>query len=203
MALSNYERVRNFRTRLKERSVYVLGDVCQCCGYDKCITALEFHHLDPSQKDFNFSENTNRSWAFNREELKKCILVCANCHREIHAGLIDNNTLHSSFNEERAKEIDALVRKLSSQELHYCKNCGAEVDRRSEYCPKCAMELRRVVERPSRDELKNLIRTIPFTTIAQNYGVTDNAIRKWCDLEHLPRKKSIIKSISDEDWELI
>jgi predicted HNH restriction endonuclease len=56
------------------------------CGYDKYDEALEFHHLDPSEKETG-SEIRNLSWARLRLELDKCILVCANCHREIHAKL--------------------------------------------------------------------------------------------------------------------
>lgn len=63
--------------------------------------------------------------------------------------------------------------------------------------------LNRTIERPSRDELKKLIRTKPFTQIAEIYGVSDNAIRKWCDFEKLPRKKKDINSYSDEEWEKI
>lgn len=55
----------------------------------------------------------------------------------------------------------------------------------------------------SREELKKLIRTTPFTTIGKQYGVTDNAVRKWCDKYNLPRKVKEIKSYSDEEWELI
>jgi vacuolar-type H+-ATPase subunit E/Vma4 len=54
-----------------------------------------------------------------------------------------------------------------------------------------------------KEELKELIRTVPFTQIAEKFGVTDNAIRKWCDLYNLPRKKSEIKKISEEDWKTI
>ena len=105
----SYQNVKDYRQRLKERATYVMGEKCQYCGYNRCITALEFHHLDPNQKDFSFGSNTNRSWENTKEELKKCILVCANCHREIHNGLIDNLSLSSSFDVEKAKEIDALV----------------------------------------------------------------------------------------------
>lgn len=52
----------------------------------------------------------------------------------------------------------------------------------------------------TREELKDLIRTTPFTTIASQFGYTDNAIRKWCDKFNLPRKKSEINSYSDEEW---
>ena len=55
----------------------------------------------------------------------------------------------------------------------------------------------------SREELKKLIRTTPFTTIGKQYGVTDNAVRKWCDKYNLPRKVKEIKSYSDEEWKLI
>lgn len=61
----------------------------------------------------------------------------------------------------------------------------------------------RTVERPSREELKQLIRTKPFTQIGKIYGVSDNAIRKWCDFEKLPRKKNEINKYTDEEWALI
>lgn len=61
----------------------------------------------------------------------------------------------------------------------------------------------RTVERPSREELKYLIRNLPFTKIGKMYGVSDNSVRKWCDFENLPRKKRDINSYSDEEWEKI
>ena len=67
-------------------AVQYKGGQCSRCGYNKCVEALEFHHLDSSQKDFGISEKGyTRSWERVREELEKCILVCANCHRELHA----------------------------------------------------------------------------------------------------------------------
>jgi len=65
------------------------GEKCQCCGYDKYIGALEFHHIDPNEKDFSLSHRGYcYSWDKVKKELDKCILVCSNCHREIHAGII-------------------------------------------------------------------------------------------------------------------
>ena len=52
----------------------------------------------------------------------------------------------------------------------------------------------------TREELKNLIRTMPFTKIGEKFNVSDNAIRKWCDKYNLPRKSSDIKKYSDEEW---
>ena len=79
--------VDNFRKNLKQKAINSLGGKCQICGYDKCAAALEFHHLDPSQKDFAIGSNGHsRSWERVKQELTKCQLVCANCHREIHTG---------------------------------------------------------------------------------------------------------------------
>lgn len=78
------------RRKIKEMSIEYKGGKCIICGYDKCNGALEFHHLDPSEKDFNISrKGITRSWDRVKEELDKCICVCANCHREIHNGCID------------------------------------------------------------------------------------------------------------------
>jgi hypothetical protein len=62
------------------------GGCCQLCGYDACLAALTFHHVDPSKKRFNIAGSHSRSWDSQRREVAKCIVVCANCHREIHAG---------------------------------------------------------------------------------------------------------------------
>ena len=199
----SYQTVKNFRQRLKQRCVYVLGDKCQCCGYNKCITALEFHHLDPTEKELTFGTNINRSWETVRAELPKCILVCANCHREIHSGLIDNNTLISSFDENRAKEIDDLINQLKQHKLHYCIDCGDIIDAKAIRCVKCSNLNRQTVKRPNRDELKKMIRSIPFTKIGQLYNVSDNTIRKWCDSYSLPRSSKEIKSYTVEEWDKI
>ena len=200
----SYQIIKDFRQRLKERATYVLGNKCACCGYDKCIQALEFHHLNPEEKDFSFGTNPNRSWQTTRQEIQKCILVCANCHREIHYGLIDNNLLHSSFNEERAKEIDQLVEDVKTHKIYYCKNCGKEVySSKSTYCPDCAHLAARIVERPNRETLKQLIRTTSFLQIGRQFGVSDNAIRKWCKAENLPTKVAEIKQYTDEEWKII
>lgn len=65
------------------------GGSCQCCNYNRYVGALEFHHLNPDEKDFGIaSRGYTRSWERNKAELDKCVLVCANCHREIHANII-------------------------------------------------------------------------------------------------------------------
>jgi hypothetical protein len=74
--------------KLKQEMVNYKGGCCQICGYKKYIGALEFHHLNPNEKDFTIAHV--RQYKFDdiiKSELDKCMLVCSNCHREIHGGL--------------------------------------------------------------------------------------------------------------------
>lgn len=77
---------RSGSLRIKQQAVNYKGGRCQSCGYNRCLMALQFHHLDPTQKDFEISQ-ASLPWDLIKQELDKCILVCANCHTEIHAGL--------------------------------------------------------------------------------------------------------------------
>ena len=74
------------RQIIKQWALEYKGSKCEKCGYNKCSEALEFHHKNPEEKDFNLSDrNLILDWQEIKKELDKCILVCANCHREIHA----------------------------------------------------------------------------------------------------------------------
>ena len=83
---------------------------------------------------------------------------------------------------------------------HYCEDCGKEISRSAKRCLECAAKQARKSERPSREELKALLRTNSFLAIGRKYGVSDNAIRKWCDAFNLPRRGSDIKNYTDEEW---
>lgn len=72
----------------KLKAVEYKGSKCINCGYNKCMRALVFHHIDPSQKDFGISADTSRNWKKVVAELDKCVLLCHNCHAEVHEGLI-------------------------------------------------------------------------------------------------------------------
>ena len=77
------------RRKLKQKAIEYKGGECQVCGYDKFAAALEFHHLDETQKKFGISvDGSTRSWERIRNEIEKCILVCANCHQAIHASIL-------------------------------------------------------------------------------------------------------------------
>lgn len=81
------ERVSEWRRRLKRRLIEEAGGACQLCGYDACAAALQFHHLDRSEKSFAIShQGVARSLERARAEARKCALLCANCHAEVEAG---------------------------------------------------------------------------------------------------------------------
>lgn len=74
------------RKELKKKAVTLKGGKCALCGYDRCVAALDFHHL--FDKDFGISKNGHTmSWAKMEAELRKCILLCCRCHAEVHSGL--------------------------------------------------------------------------------------------------------------------
>jgi 5-methylcytosine-specific restriction endonuclease McrA len=82
------EAVTRRRRRVKQLLVREAGGACQACGYDRCIGALEFHHLDPAEKSFTLSHRgVTRSLAKARAEAEKCVLLCSNCHVEVELGL--------------------------------------------------------------------------------------------------------------------
>lgn len=90
--------------------------------------------------------------------------------------------------------------------VYVCAKCGTEVSKKGCLCPTCANKEKTVPleDMPlTRDELKNLIRTVPFTRIGEQFGVSDNAIRKWCDKFGLPRKVADIKKYTDIEWEAL
>ena len=209
--MSKAQVISDFRRRRKENLVKIAGGKCNICGYDKVIGALEFHHLIPEEKSYGIASNgTCRDIEQDLQEVKKCILVCANCHREIHHNIysleelknfqIFNQDLANQLKEERDKKLGIGKEKI------YCSSCGKEITGQgiTGLCITCSNKTRRTVQnRPSREELKDLIRNKPFTQIGKQYGVSDNSIRKWCDDYNLPRKATEIKSYSEEELALI
>jgi hypothetical protein len=91
------EAVTRRKQKLKRILVEEAGGACCVCGYKRCIVNLGFHHVDPRTKSFPMSMRTGRSIAAFREEAKKCVLVCANCHGEIEAGVIECPPLGATY----------------------------------------------------------------------------------------------------------
>lgn len=85
-ALAQKKRCRNHKAEL----IQLRGGKCEICGYNKCLTALDFHHKDETQKKFSISNGyrTSQPKKLILEEIKKCVLLCSNCHHEVHEGMV-------------------------------------------------------------------------------------------------------------------
>lgn len=86
---------------------------------------------------------------------------------------------------------------------NFCIDCGSPITKEAIRCVKCSQKNQQRVIRPDRDELKTLIRDLPFTQIGTQFGVTDNTIRKWCNSYNLPSKKKEINNYTAEEWSLL
>jgi hypothetical protein len=83
------EAVTDRRRRVKAILVEEAGGRCATCGYDRCMAALQFHHVDPKTKHFSLGrKGVARSLERARAEARKCVLLCANCHAEVEAGVL-------------------------------------------------------------------------------------------------------------------
>lgn len=81
-------RVISLHRAVKDQAVQYKGGACAICGYSRYVGSLDFHHLDPSQKDFNISSNRYKFSTELKLELDKCVLLCRNCHAEVHGGVV-------------------------------------------------------------------------------------------------------------------
>ena len=77
-----YDKIR--RNTHKQKAICSMGGKCSKCGYDKCPASLDFHHINPLEKDSTIKSLMDKSWKKIEKELTKCILLCSNCHREYH-----------------------------------------------------------------------------------------------------------------------
>ena len=148
-----------------------LGGKCKICGYCKNLSALDFHHTDPNQKDGAIGSMINFfKFSTAQEQAKKCILLCKNCHSQHHNPqleiIVESGKL--SFKNEQLNTINKeckTCKKYSGGKL-YCSNV-------------CAQFSRRKVERPSKQQLISLIQNNSFCQIGRMYNVSDNSVRKW------------------------
>lgn len=83
----------NRRRNIKLRLIQYKGGKCEKCGYNKSKSALDFHHRNPLDKKFGIAKGVSLAYGLPLllEEIQKCILLCSNCHHELHDGLINSS----------------------------------------------------------------------------------------------------------------
>lgn len=179
--MNKTEHVKTWRKRTKIRMVEAMGGECVICGYKKSISALEFHHVNPDEKEFSFgnARANIKSWDKLVKELKKCVMVCSNCHKELHDGTTKLPSVYRGFDEkyEQYKKLKPLPK---NKTFNTCPVCNNKKLIGIKYCsPECAHIGTRKTKRPSKDELKLLIENNSWSALGRMFGVSDNAVRKW------------------------
>lgn len=105
------------------------------------------------------------------------------------------------WHQDRDYPIQERTKRRHQKIITTCVDCGKEISVGATRCVPCENKHRvRITDKITRDELKDLIRTTSFVQIGKKYGVTDNAVRKWCDRYNLPHKKGDIKKYNDKEW---
>lgn len=151
---------------------------------------MELHHKNGNHQD---------------NDLDNLMILCPNCHsiQEGNSGAnVGKCKVKQALEDEKQTEVDLKKEKPNRT----CIDCNAVISSRAIRCKSCAAKEKqkdKTTFHPSREELKELIRSTSFLQIGKIYNVSDNAVRKWCDSYGLPRKSSDIKSYSDEEWKKI
>lgn len=139
-----------------------------------------------SAKTLRFSPPNNGTKNYNKAE------------DYLISNLFSESSLYQSSKESYLNR--EIIGKIETPREYSCSQCGAPVSSKGALCTECAKEKSRKVERPTRENLKDLIRTKSFTQIGKMFGVADNTIRKWCIAYNLPSRISEINKISDDEW---
>lgn len=172
--MSNKDAVKQWRKSTKERIIQSMGGKCQICNYDKCDEALELHHINPEEKEFGLGAIRANpiSWSKIVVELRKCILLCANCHRELHAGLTTIPEKYESFNETYTEY------KTNKNLYDACPCCGAQKPIKNKFCSlSCAAKQSRKVKWDEID-LETLLKNNTYEDIGRMFGVTGASVKK-------------------------
>jgi len=170
------EAVKKWRKATKSRLLNGMGGKCFACGYNKCETALDFHHINPSEKDFALgaARASIKNWLSLVEEVEKCVILCANCHREHHEGILNIVFLPRKFDEQLKN-----YKVIEKEELYdLCPICQTKKSKHLITCsPECAAKKSRKVNWDMID-LKTLYENNTVIKISQQLGVSDVTVHK-------------------------
>jgi hypothetical protein len=177
MNTNSYENQKLRGLKRKYEIILTRGGKCELCGYDKNITALEFHHKNPDEKEFQIDVRhfSNSSLETLQKELDKCILLCANCHREIH---------HPDLTLDNIPEIikDADKKSFSNQDNYgsVCPVCGKRVPKSTGkiYCSDECRDSVRYAGYPNIEEVEQKYEELhSWEKVAESFGLTRKIIQ--------------------------
>lgn len=190
MTIDICKSVVDWRKRARKVLIEILGNKCAICGYiDEFSGAYDIHHINPEEKEINFGKLSSIGIKKCIIELKKCVLLCAICHRKIHAGILDISMATYYYNEAMAEEylnFSAIPSSKCNKEIrennlksNYCYNCGKEICKKAKLCKECFHIAERRKLRPDVNSLMEDINCLGYVGTGKKYNVSDNTIRKW------------------------
>lgn len=175
----SYEYKQRWRVKAKEWVIEYAGGHCQGCGYDRYRGNLTFHHPDPDNKKDEIGRliRDTAGWKKILAEADRCVLVCTNCHGEIHAGLRSCPEIDLSVRTRKLEEIESRKPIPKTGKFHYCPVCGEMINKTKKFCSQeCVHKSQEKVKWP--DNLATLVERSSKRAIAKNLGVSDKAVAK-------------------------
>jgi len=172
--------VSNRRFILKDKCLEYKGGECARCGYKKSKRALTFHHVDPTQKEFGISGGHSRSWDSIKNELDKCILLCMNCHMEVHEEIeiANRENLQEILAEEEIK-FQTRISPKQTKELNKCLICDNMKEVDLKYCShSCAHKATRKVDWDNIKIDELVSRCGSIEAAGRELGISGNAVKK-------------------------
>lgn len=182
---TSFSQLKRYLNR-KLEYINKMGGCCSKCGYNKNLSALQFHHLDSAKKEFNLDARTigNSSDKKLEKELEKCIVLCANCHAEHH------------YPENEIAKVSAFVRnspfinKIKNSDS-FCKSCKKKVwNKKTLLCKSCTAKTKRKIPIPQKEELLLLLEMHKSSNkIGKVFGLSHRPVEKWFSYHNLDYKK--------------
>jgi len=169
-----YQKLRGLKRKLY--LIDLRGSCCEKCGYNKNLSALDFHHKEPGEKESQLDMRTlsNSSMKWILEEFAKCEVLCANCHREEHNPELKIKTVRTLV-----KTIEDSIITVNNIGKPKCSDCNIEINYGYKRCRTCGDKAKRKVQRPDLNVLSEELKKNGVTWCAKKYEVSRNTIHRW------------------------
>lgn len=169
-----YQKLRGLKRKL--HLIDLRGGCCEKCGYNKNLSGFDFHHKDPSKKEsqLDIRKLSNSAMEWILDEFDKCMVLCANCHREEHSPDLELNNVRLLV-----ETLSEKINTVKTVNKPKCIDCNIDINYGHERCVPCNNKNRRKVEWPDLEILQEELNTNGVTWCSKKYGVARRTIKRW------------------------